>query len=887
MGEVYRAHDTRLKRDVALKVLPASLADDPERIARFTREAEMLAALNHPHIAAIFGIEDATGTRALVMELVEGETLAERIARGPIPLDEAIAIARQIAEALEAAHEQGIVHRDLKPANIKLRDEGTVKVLDFGLAKLAEPALASGSGAALGSLSPTITSPALATHAGVLLGTAAYMSPEQAKGRPADKRSDIWAFGCVIFEMLTGTRPFGGEDVSDTLASVLKSDPDWSAVPADVPSHVTNLVRYALEKNPRKRLPDVSTVRFLLDHPPVAERSEAPHSIASPRSRWRTLSIAAAAALALIAVTIAVTMVAMRPAIGARPPVIRFAVPLPRNEFLSGTALPSIALSRDGRQMAYIAGNRLYVRAFAESGPREVFTPGPLRDSTALIYEPVFSPDGRSIAFIVGPLPTFSLRTMSVRGGVTTTLAEGSLWMGMSWGEHGIVFSDNGVISRVSTDGRPPERLIQLAPDEAAHFPSMLPDGETLLFALTSDVRPGSMRNEDWQRATVITQSLRTKNRQRLVTNASVPRYVPTGHLVYMSEGVLYARTFDARRLTVGAAVVPVVQGIQRGSVLGAAQVDISDAGLLAYSAGPVTQNPQAHQLVFITSDGQVDRVPLPNDSYVDPRVSPDGRRITVGIASGKGADVWIYELSGATAIRQLTFGGTSHYPLWSTDGQWIAFQSTREGAAGIYWQGADGRSPAEQLTKAEPGTIHLPEAFSPKGDYLLFASVKDGRSTLQVLTMSTRTVARFSDLESLAVPAAVFSPDGRWVAYGRRDAVNGNIALFVEPFPATGEKHAIVANGFRPLWHGDDLYYGTRGQSWVVKVHTTPQVANEHPRELPIRRYPPPYQLEREFDLLSDGRFIFSVPADSAGVIPREVQVVANWFEELKDRVR
>ena len=891
MGEVYRARDTRLGRDVALKILPETFANDPERLARFEREAQLLASLNHPHIAAIHGIEESNGMRALVLEFVDGETLADRIRRGAIPVDEAVPIARQIAEALEAAHEQGIIHRDLTPANIKLRPDGTVKVLDFGLAKLTAP-VASGSGSAGASMSPTITSPALMTGVGALLGTAAYMSPEQAKGKEADKRSDIWAFGCVLFEMLTGTRVFEGEDVADTLASVLKMDPDWRRLSVAVPPSIAAVLKSALDKDPRTRLPSMSTARFLLDQSRnptrVAEHSAEPTRWISHVRSHRRAALIAIAALLLMTATAVVTMLATRVGRITPPSVVRLPLPLAADEVFSGTALGVVALSRDGSQLAYVANRALYVRRLSDTVSRRIVDPA--EDGT--IYSPVFSPDGDSIAFMTGAFPVgVTIRSTSVKGGVTSLVGRVLLPLGMSWDESGIVFADTKGIYRLSSGGGTREQLIELKQGEVAQHPTLLPDGDTVLFALTSGVSDDRPALDDWRRGSIVAQSLRTHRRVTLIKGGTDAHYLPTGHLIFASEGVLYAVPFDARALQVRGKAVPVVEGVLRQSgpqSSGAAHAAISDTGVLAYVPGPVALTGLAHNLLTVTREGRNDRLPLPPGQYVGPRVSPDGKRVTVGIDDGKEANVWVYELSGVTAIRQLTFGGHNRYPVWSADGQRIAFQSDRAQPPGIFWERGDGTSAPERLTKADAESSHTPEAFSPDGKYLLFVSSRGQSNALYALNMADRTVARFSDVESLAAPAAAFSPDGKWVAYGRRDEPAGNIALFVEPFPPTGAKFRIANNGFRPLWskNGHELFFGTRGQSWVVNVTVSPQFAFANPKELPIRRYPPLYFGEREYDELPDGRFIFAVPADSAAVIPRELQVVINWFEELRQRV-
>jgi eukaryotic-like serine/threonine-protein kinase len=525
MGEVYRARDTQLKRQVAIKVLADSFSQDPDRLARFQREAEVLATLNHPNIAAIYGLEKADGITGIVLELVEGQTLADRIARGPVPLDEALPIAKQIAEALEAAHEQGVVHRDLKPANIKVREDGAVKVLDFGLAKLLDSdAVAStqtrGFSPGLTN-SPTITTPAM-TMAGVILGTAAYMSPEQVKGRPADKRSDIWAFGCVLYEMLAGRRAFEGEDVSDTLAAVLRGEPDWTALPNNAPASVRALVRRCLQKDRMKRTGDIAAALFVLEEPSV----DGPGMIATPpagRAAWLRVIPLVAAAAATFALT-SLMWREWRPSF-TPPTVARFTFALPEGQqfTFAGTQAPVLAISPDGTQIVYAVNQGLFLRSISGLEPRAV--PG---SEGAQLY-PTFSPDGRSIAFVgtvrrpsEGAGRSNALKRIAVIGGAPVTLCAITFPSGISWGNDGILFGEPGKgVMRVSASGGTPELLVRLNDRELAHDPRMLPDGETVLFTLAKSAAQGV---ED--KGQVVVESLKSHRRTTLVSGASSARYL-------------------------------------------------------------------------------------------------------------------------------------------------------------------------------------------------------------------------------------------------------------------------------------------------------------------------------------------------------------------------
>ena len=611
MGEVYKARDARLGRDVALKTLPESVTHDPERLARFRREAHVLAALNHPHIASIYGLEETNSQRFLVLELVEGETLAARIQKGPLPVEEALAIAQQIAEALEAAHEKGIIHRDLKPANIALTADDQVKVLDFGLAKATETAAAPDGITPLNS--PTITSPVMATGLGVILGTAAYMSPEQARGRAADKRSDVWAFGCVLFEMLTGKRAFEGDDVSDTLATILKSEPAWSALPPSLPPAIRSLLQGCLEKNHRQRIGDTSAALFVLKRlSSTATDVRAPVRPTQSPIKWVLLGVASGAA-------IAATAVGLWPRPMPRSlPVTRFALAVPEERTLT-LSRRAVAVSPDGTRIAYVADGRLYLRSLSDAEPR------PITGADPGIH-PVFSPDGESLVFWTDS----ALKRISVNGGVPVTLcATMPAPYGIDWSESGIVFVQAGAgIMRVSANGGAPEVVVPVGPREGlAQGPQPLPDGETLLFTL-APLAPSS--RGFWEKAHIVAQSIKTGARKTLIEAGSDGRYLPTGHLAYMVEGTLMAVPFDLSRMQVTGGAVPVVEGVGRsgGAVGFAAQFAFSTSGVLAYVPGPVRTG---HDDVFLYDrKGNSSALKLPRGSYSYPRVSPDGKSLAL-----------------------------------------------------------------------------------------------------------------------------------------------------------------------------------------------------------------------------------------------------------------
>jgi serine/threonine-protein kinase len=871
MGEVYRARDTNLGRDVALKTLPDRVTHDADRLARFRREAQLLAALNHPHIASIYGIEEANGQRFLVLELVEGETLAARIDRGPLPVDEALVIAREIAEALESAHDKGIIHRDLKPANIALTAHDRVKVLDFGLAKATDAAATSG---ALDQLnSPTVTSPAMLTGMGVILGTAAYMSPEQARGRAADKRSDVWAFGCVLYEMLAGRRPFKGDEVTDTLAAVLKSDPDWNALPPSLPASIRSLLEGCLEKNHRERISDISTALFILKQPSTAlTHSRTPSTSGRSPAMWAVLALASAAVGAAAAIVLWPWQAP--PAVA----VARFGIPVPAGKQLT-LSRRVLAVSPDGTRIVYAADGQLYLRSLPDLESR------PIPGAEGGIH-PAFSPDSQSVVFWVAP----ALRRISLTDGVPVTVCETSpAPFGIHWSDHGIVFVQPGTgIMRVSPSGGTPAILVRVAPAEGlVHGAQLLPDGDTLLFTLAhADGSPGK---RFWDNAEIVVQSLKTGKRKTLVKAGSDGRYVSTGHIVYMIEGTMMAVPFDARTMEVTAGPVPVVEGIRRSSpgVGNASQFDVSTTGVLVYVPGPARSGQD--DVFLYGRQGETTALKLPPGSYAYPRVSPDGKRIALETNYGKEVAVSLYDLSGTSSLRRLTFGGNNRLPIWSADGNRVAFQSDREGDRAIFWQPVNGGT-AERLTRPEPGTSHVPESWAPRDDLFLFSATKESETTLWTFSVRERKASRFDDVSSSAFPSdAVFSPDGRWVAYQAGDLGTGEATTYVQPFPPTGAKYEI-ARGGRPMWSrdGKELFFvPAPSQFMVVSVRSDPEFVFTSPAIVPRRFGLAPPMNPRPYDILPDGRFITVDVTNLAGELQSaQINVVLNWFDELKAKV-
>jgi len=901
MGKVWRAHHTALKRDDALKVLPDAFASDPERLARFRREAQVLASLNHPNIAHVYGLEQSDGVQALVMELVEGPTLADRIAQGPIPVDEALPIAKQIAEALEAAHEQGIIHRDLKPANIKLRPDGMVKVLDFGLAKALEPTPGVGVDA---TASPTITSPAMMTGVGVLLGTAAYMSPEQARGKAVDKRSDIWAFGCVLYEMLTGRRAFDGEDVSDTLANVLKSEPDWTAVPASVSPAVQTLIRASLQKDRRRRLAGSAGVLFVLEHhvtlesaPGVRNGERAPATLA-----WRKAApVIGAALVAAIAAGYAMWAMRREPA----GPVSRFRIVLPADEQFGRVGRQLLALSPDGAQLAYVTAGRLHLHPFNQ------LDPAPIRgiegSGINAPASPFFSPDGDWIGF----WQSGQLKKVSVMGGPSVTLADaaGAPPFGASWSDDDTLLFSTGAggIWRVSANGGTPERIVEVDAGRLAHGPQMLPDGQTVLFTQSTG-------GANWDEADIVAYSLETGSRNALVRGGHDGRYLPTGHIVYVLRNTLFAVPFDVASLRVRGAPVPLVEGVATGvgglggggATTGAAHFSISANGTLAYVSGIVGAFATNRTLVWVDRQGEEDPVKLPPQFYNYPRLSPDGTRVAVDLVRQGNRDIWVGDLARGTLTRVTTDPTIDRVPLWMPGGQTLVFSSDREGGSNLYRQAANGTGQAERLTEGKE--FHFPHTTSPDGKWLVFRQSGPGQGVgglgvdLMMLTFEgagppragAQTPVKPTPLvqTSFIEDNAVISPDGRWLAY--EADTSGEREIYVRPFPhvGAGQWRVSVDGGSEPLWArgGRELFYrAPSGAVMGVPVNAQEQWSADTPAQLVGPGYifglgsPNPF---RSYDVSRDGhQFLMLKEAeamDKSAVAP-PIILVNNWFEELK----
>jgi eukaryotic-like serine/threonine-protein kinase len=882
MGEVYRARDMNLGRDVALKVLPDAFTHDPQRMARFQREAKVLASLNHSNIAAIYEVEDSGGNPAIIMELVEGPTLADRIRQGPIPTEESLRIAKPICDALEYAHERGIVHRDLKPTNVKVTNDDAVKVLDFGLAKAVEDDAASPDT----SNSPTLSR--MATRAGVLLGTAAYMSPEQAKGKPVDRRADIWAFGCVLYEMLTGKHTFSGETVTDTLAAVIKEEPDWSQLPPETPERVCVLLQRCLQKDPKQRLRDIGDARISIDE--VLAGAPGPSSgafvtIAEPLWRRALLwSLFAAAAAALL--VLAFLHFRDKPTVVN---AVRFQIPVPQKA-VEGPG-GAFALSPDGRQIAFFAAGtdgvqRLWLR------PLDALEAHPLAGSESTFPDPppfFWSPDSQSIVFDAGR----KLKKISVSAGTVQTLCELSgPAVGGSWSRDGVILfgQDPGVIAEVPANGGSASPLTALdsSRGEIAHsFPSFLPDGRHFIYLRISDQPENSG---------IYVGSLGAKpaeqDPKRLFPTAYQSIYVPSlgsgpGHILFMHEGVLIAQPFDTSRLELTGEPISVAE--QLGSYREFGFFSASTNGVLSYRLGGSTG---ASQLTWFDREGKVLGTLGDRGLYGSLAVSPGGRRAAVSRRdpqTGRYA-ILLYDFSQGTNSR-FTFGsGSSMVPIWSADESRIFFASDAIGQFDLYEKPADRTKDEKLLLKSSESKF--PMSVSRDGHFLMYQSL-DPKSSLNfhlwVLPIEGNQKPFPFHQSGFSEGEGQFSPDEHFVVYSSDES--GHFEIYVRTFsPGLGAAQSITGGkwqisnggGIRPWWSPDgrELYYLTPdGKVMVVRVSTSPTFQAGTPKFL--FQVPPQNRRFPGIQTADGKRFLFPVPADQAAQTP--FTVVLNWQRPKK----
>ncbi len=881
MGEVYRARDNRLGRDVALKILPAEFLHDADRVARFQREAHVLASLNHPNIAAIYGLDETDGATALVLEFVEGPTLADRIAQGPLPVDEALAIARQIADAVSAAHEQGVVHRDLKPANVKVRPDGTVKVLDFGLAKALDPAI--GSAGLSSGVSSTMTSPAVRTGAGIILGTAAYMSPEQAKGRPVDKRSDIWAFGCVLYEMLSGRRAFDSDEVSGTLASVLAREPNWTALPATLPLPLREILKRSLVKDRQQRVKDISVIQFLLDEASQRAPAEEPVTTARAQSAGtarQATTLLFATALGAAITYAGMTMITRTPS----PRVARLSINTTGSTSLSGTpnSARMFVISPDGAHLAFVGGrdSRLFVRSL------DRLEPAPL-SSTVGVRSPFFSPDSEWIGYF-----DRAIRKVAVNGGAASLIGPEPPTGAASgtWGEDGtiVVASNPGAGSglwKISADGGKPMPLT--TPDagrgELAHaWPRFLPGGQAVLFT----VLRGSLVVDENSRIAVL--DLRSGERKDLVSGGSCAYYMPSGYLVYGRAGALEAVGFDTGRHEVVGSPAPLIADVSMRSN-GACDFDLSAEGTLVY-LNASTRSPR-RTLTWVDRNGREQRINAPPAGYTTLRLSPDETRVAMDIDDGQKRDIWILDLTREVIQRLTNDLSQNVVPIWTPDGRSVVYSAGPAGKGNLYRQPADGSGAPERLTQSPNG--QYPSAVLPDNRVLFREEIGSDRDLMVVALEGDRKPTPIVQTRFAEMNGEV-SPDGRWLAYQANDS--GQFQIYIRPFPNVEQGRSLVSTGggIRPAWsrNGRELFYfSADGALMAVPVNAGVTWYAGKPVKVLDRGYVGEGEMgARSFDVSADGKRFLMIredPSLDSGIEIGSLVVVLNWATELRSKVQ
>jgi serine/threonine protein kinase len=890
MGEVYRARDTRLQRDVAIKVLPEAFASDIQRMARFEREAKLLASLNYPNIASIYGLEESGSTRALVMELVEGPTLADRIRGGAIPIDEALPIARQVADALEYAHDHNVIHRDLKPANIKVRPDGTVKVLDFGLAKAMSGDPHEGDMAN----SPTLS--IAATQQGVILGTAAYMAPEQARGKEVDRRADVWAFGCVLYEILTGERAFDGRDVTEILAAIVMKEPDFDALPAKTPPDVRNLLRRCLEKEPRGRLQHIGEARIALERVGTATAEPVVATGTSPWLGRRSLVLGLGALLLGVVVT-GFVMWRMRP-VPTPPSVKRFSIELPADEHFVTLGRSVADISPDGKNVAYFSSKGLMLRPLDQLQATAIIG----ADAALNVGStPFFSPDSQWVGFLAN-----GIQKVSISGGapvrlntVNTATApsfSSEAFTGASWTEDDTIFFGQlqQGIWKIAGGGGTAEQVIKVEVGEQASQPQLLPDGQWLLFTL----EPRGANS--WDQSQIVAQSLATGERIVLVKGGRDARYVPTGHLVYALGNALLAMPFDPSGPRVTGNAVPVVEGVVNTGT-GAANFNVANDGSLIYlPEGSASLGSAAivatRTMVWVSRDGREEPLAAPPRSYSYPRISPDGTKVAVDVRD-QASEVWVWD-TGRSTLTRLTFDpGQDRFPAWTPDGRRIAFSSTRDGSTGnAFWKAADGTGPAEEIAESSDQRQMFPTSFSPDGSQLLVHGAHAGGDEDDNVSLVTLGSGGKGSVEPLlqttfAERNAEISPDGRWMAYESNES--GRFEVYVRPFPNLdgGRWQVSTSGGAQPAWarSGRELFYRNADALMAVPVRTEGGFVAGNPALLFRGQFVPTLG-GRNYDVSPDGRRFLMLKEAKASetAAPQRVSlvVVTNWTEELKQRV-
>ena len=901
MGEVYRARDVKLGRDVALKVLPTPVAHDATRIARFKREAQILATLNHPHIAAIYALEESEDIVALVLELVEGATLADRLRQGPLPVNEALAIARQTAEALETAHAKGIIHRDLKPANIKAPLGGAVKVLDFGLAK-------AGGGETARALSQLATIDA--TQDGMIFGTAPYMSPEQARGLPVDRRTDIWAFGCVLYEMLSGGKAFKGQSVTDCLAAIVGQDPDWTRLPPSVPDNVVRLIQRCLHKDLQGRLADVGEARREIEDVLATGTARRVGPPAAQSTRRRASVLTYAASIAALVVVGAFGVRAVRQ-LTLEPE--RLEIELAHDEFIPSTRSSELALSSDGTLIAYASSKRMTAMPSMNAGPSATEDSGqtdgtggamPSMAMTEQIYlrpvgqgtaarpiggalgsTPFFSPDGRWLGF--WHAPTGTLRKVAISGGAPTKVCDAvSGIAGAAWGPDDTIVFAWFDLFRVPASGGPPTVLLKVDEERGERFyrhPSFLPSGKAIVFTI------GMADSYSYDDAEIGVMSLETGEKKILVQGGTSPRYSPSGHLVYARAGQLLAIPFDPDALEITGQPFPVANGLFMSTNTGMAAFSISSAGHLVYAAGP--QERGTRVFVWVDKSGRKSALPLKPGSYLHPRLSPDGRQLAYEV-EGASHDIFTYDFTRGTTTR-MSLDGASHWPLWTPDGRRLTFRSWKTGTMTMWWMPGDQSGPAQLLT--DIGSMQSPESWSPDGKALAFTQMDDPQSgsDIYMLPLAGERKPQVFWRTKFSEGSPKFAPNGRWVAYSSNES--GQPEVYVVEYPGPGRKVTIsTSGGTDPLWRHDgrQLYYRLGDLMMVVDISSGPSLEASKPRVLWRGDYLAGAgsscgmagPTSANYDVTPDGERFLMIEDAAPNAESDVLRLVSNWSLELKN---
>jgi serine/threonine protein kinase/Tol biopolymer transport system component len=856
MGEVYRARDERLRRDIAVKVIHPELVT-ADSLGRFRREARVLAALSHPNVANVYELDEVDGTAFLVMEIVPGDTLATRLEGGPLPIPDVFRIAGQVAAALEAVHDKGIVHRDLKPSNIKVTRDGLVKVLDFGIAKPVVENTAT--------RSHLPTSTVGATREGLVVGTAAYMSPEQVRGWEIDRRTDVWAFGCVLYEMLTGRPAFSGDSVADTIAAVIERDLDWGALPPTTPPGLTRLLRRCVQRDLKRRLRDMGDARLDLEEAasdsPTRDR---PTPTLAARG-WRS-----AAALMVGLVTLGVLLGSAAASYRGRSAhrygaPVHFVEPLSPTTQLSGLDFPSVAISPDGSRLAFVGSRggqtQLFVR---QMNAVDSITALP---GTTNAVAPFFNPDGSWVAFFADG----QLKKVALSGGMPIPLCEAQVGLGGSWAGDTIVFASNtgSGLSTVPANAGRPQRVTNLdaTKGEFSHrWPEWLPGGESVIYTV------GTVGT--WNQAEIVAQSLTTGERSVLVQGGTNPHYLPTGHLVYAHDGRIFAVPFDPRRLRVTGAPAPVLENVLQ-STDGAAQFGVSQAGTAAYVSGEFAG--RQGKLVSVTRDGAV--MPFAGSSglYSSPRVSADGGTLLVAVES-PASDLWMYDIrSGSLSQRTYDAGATS--PVWTPDGRAV-FSSTKNGPLNLFISDVSRQGPLERLVASE--NVQIPGSWTSDGSLLAFVERRAGTGRDMFLLPRGNRVARPLLVSPADESAPRFSPNGRWLAYVSNESGQNEVYLRTAPGEERGQR-VSSAGGMEPVWasDGSELFY-REGDKMMVVALPRGTTRPAQPRLLFEGEFTRGTMDSPNYDIMPDGQRFVMVQRPRQESAQPTLHVLINWFATL-----